>query len=81
MPAEVALDEELAGAVGAVRGRLEADQVRQVGELLVVVDSKNGVLASTKNSLSTTWPIAIASAPSVPGAGLTHSSANFTFSA
>ena len=35
-PAEVALDEELAGAVGAVRRRLEADQVRQVGELLGV---------------------------------------------
>jgi hypothetical protein len=42
---------------------------------------KYGVRRSAKNSLSTTWPIAIASAASVPGLAGSHSSANFTLSA
>ena len=77
---DVAGDEVLAGPVDAVGAGLEADEVREVGVLLVVVGEERHVW-SAKNSLSMTWPIAIASAPSVPGAGVTHSSANFTFSA
>jgi hypothetical protein len=47
----------------------------------LLYSAKKGVRESTKYSLRITWPSPIASAPSVPGAGLTHSSANLTFSA
>jgi len=42
--------------------------------------AKYGTCRSTRNSRKITCPIAIASAPSVPGAGDSHSSANLAAS-
>ena len=42
---------------------------------------KRGVCSPRWNSLRMTWPIASASAPSVPGWTRSHSSANFVLSA
>jgi hypothetical protein len=78
---EVAGDEELAGCTPCRLALVLQRRRGRAGRCTAGCSREEVDLRSTKNSLRMTCPIAIASAPSVPGAAATHSSANLTFSA
>ena len=78
--AEIGCGEVLSGHQRAV-ALLELHQERQVGVASARSRRRTGTRLRTKHSERMTWPIAIASAPSVPAAHGIHSSANLVLSA